>query len=68
MSPPHSAEARGGFPERILFPPMLFPRNALVSGPQACFFAEKTIAKVKMGKSSPLLPTGIIFYKIILGW
>jgi hypothetical protein len=26
---------------------MLFPRNALPSGPQACFFAEKAIAKVK---------------------
>jgi hypothetical protein len=29
---------------------MLFPRNALVSGPQACFLAEKEIAKVKLGK------------------
>jgi hypothetical protein len=30
-----------GAPAGILFPPMLFPRNALTSGPQACFFAEK---------------------------
>jgi len=29
---------------------MLFPRNALTSGPQARFFAEEPIAKVKMGK------------------
>jgi hypothetical protein len=28
---------------------MLFPRNALASGPQACFSAEKGIAKVKVG-------------------
>jgi hypothetical protein len=40
MSPPLFAEARG-YPERILFPPMLFAPNALASGPQACFFAEK---------------------------
>jgi hypothetical protein len=30
---------------------MLFPRNALPSGPQACLFAEKAIAKVKVGKA-----------------
>jgi hypothetical protein len=29
---------------------MLFPRNALASGPQACFLAGKRIAKVKVGK------------------
>jgi hypothetical protein len=29
---------------------MLFAHNALASGPQACFFAEKAIAKVKVGK------------------
>jgi hypothetical protein len=29
---------------------MLFPRNALPSGPQACFLAEKRIAKIKGGK------------------
>jgi len=29
---------------------MLFAHNALASGPQACFFAEKTIAKVKVDK------------------
>jgi hypothetical protein len=34
---------------------MLFPRNALASGPQACFFAEKGIAKVKMGKGNFLV-------------
>jgi hypothetical protein len=34
---------------------MLFPRNALASGPQACFLAEKEIAKVKVGKSKTLL-------------
>jgi hypothetical protein len=26
---------------------MLFPRNALASGPQVCFLAEKRLAKVK---------------------
>jgi hypothetical protein len=31
---------------------MLFPRNTLASGPQACFAAEKKIAKVKMGKGT----------------
>jgi hypothetical protein len=31
---------------------MLFPRNALASGPQACFFAEKAIAKVKVGNDN----------------
>jgi len=30
--------------------PMLFPRNALPSGPQACFFAEEAIARLKVGK------------------
>jgi hypothetical protein len=33
---------------RIPFPPMLFPRNALASGPQACFLAEKPTPKMKM--------------------
>jgi hypothetical protein len=36
--------------QAILFPPMLFPRNALASGPQVYFFAEKAIAKAKGGK------------------
>jgi len=34
---------------------MLFPRNPAkggTSGPQACFAAEKKIAKVKMGKGT----------------
>jgi hypothetical protein len=30
---------------------MLFPRNALAPGPQACFLGEKEIAKVKMRKA-----------------
>jgi hypothetical protein len=30
---------------------MLIPRNALASGPQACFLAGKRIAKVKVGKA-----------------
>jgi hypothetical protein len=29
---------------------MLFPRNALAFGPQACLLAEKEIAKVQVGK------------------
>jgi hypothetical protein len=29
---------------------MLFPRNALASGPQACFGAQKGLPKVKVGK------------------
>jgi hypothetical protein len=32
---------------------MLFPRNALASGPQACFLAEKRLAKVKVDKIWP---------------
>jgi hypothetical protein len=43
---------------------MLFPRNALASGPQAWFGAEKGLLKVKGGKSeNPLdrnLPFAII--------
>jgi hypothetical protein len=34
---------------------MLFARTALASGPQACFFAEKAIAKVKAGKILSLI-------------
>jgi len=34
-------------PKSEIAGPMLFPRNALASGPQACFFAEKATAKVK---------------------
>jgi len=29
--------------------------HTLASGPQACFFAEKAIAKVKVGKESMML-------------
>jgi hypothetical protein len=29
---------------------MFFPRNALASGPQACFLAKKEIAKSEGGK------------------
>jgi hypothetical protein len=29
---------------------MVFPLNALASGPQACFLAEKATAKGKVGK------------------
>jgi hypothetical protein len=35
---------------------MFFPRNALASGPQACFSAGKRIAKVKVGKTKEPLP------------
>jgi len=42
-------------PRKILFPPMLFARNALASGPQAGFFAAKGIAKV--GKRGAFLLT-----------
>jgi hypothetical protein len=38
-----------GSPGGILLPPMLFPRNAFNSGPQACFFEEKKNTKVKVG-------------------
>jgi len=30
-----------GSPAEILFPPMLFPRNALAFGPQACFWQKR---------------------------
>jgi hypothetical protein len=36
-----------GSPDGFLFPPMLFPRNALASGSQAYFFPEKEMEKVK---------------------
>jgi len=42
---------------------MLFPRNALASGPQACFLAEKGVAKVKggmPGRGSPKTGKGAI--------
>jgi hypothetical protein len=34
---------------------MLFPRNALASGPQACFLAGKGITKVKVERSTNFL-------------
>jgi len=45
---------------------MLFPRNALASGPQACFSAEKGMAKVKEGKTgfSLLTPDQVWYRKI----
>jgi len=55
MGPPHFAEARrdsNGF----LFPLMLFTRNALAFEPQACFLAEKRLAKVKVHKGRTPLP------------
>jgi hypothetical protein len=42
--------SQAGSPGRILSPPMLFPGNALTSGPQAWFGAEKGFLKVKVGK------------------
>jgi hypothetical protein len=35
------------FPAAFLFPPILFPRNVLPSGPQVRFFAEKGTPKVR---------------------
>jgi hypothetical protein len=43
-----------GSPAEILFPPMLFPRNALASGPQACSLAEKN--KSEGGQAMLSLP------------
>jgi hypothetical protein len=48
--PASSCGSTGGSPGQILFPPMLFPRNALVSGPQVCFSAGKRIAKANGSK------------------
>jgi hypothetical protein len=39
---------------------MVFPRNDLASGPQACFLAEKRIAKVKVGKHSPDIDFSVV--------
>jgi hypothetical protein len=47
---PKKSEIRN--PQSEIAEPMLFPRNALASGPQACFFAEKARAKVKVGKEA----------------
>ena len=41
--------SRAGSPGRIPSPPMLFPRNALASGLQACFEAEKGLLKGGQG-------------------
>jgi len=37
---------------------MLFPRDALTSGPQACFFAEKKGKKVKGARWNAELTAG----------
>jgi hypothetical protein len=43
---------------------MLFPRNALASGPQACFFAEKNGTKVTLAKAGfSLLTPDQVWYK-----
>jgi hypothetical protein len=42
---------------------MLFPRNALLSGPQAIFSPEEGIKKVKGGKITILLTNAFLFYK-----
>ena len=36
-------------PKSEIAGPVLFPYNALASGPQACFFAERAIEKVTVG-------------------
>jgi hypothetical protein len=42
---------------------MLFARNPLASGPQACFLAKKVTVKVKVGKIQiPLDPPTPFFY------
>jgi hypothetical protein len=45
---------------------MLFPRNALASGPQACFFAEKNGTKVTLARAgfSLLIPDQIWYRKL----
>jgi len=45
---------------------MLFSRNALASGPQACFLAEKRLAKVKVGKLADWLDISPQFVSIRL--
>jgi hypothetical protein len=42
-----------GASKGFLFPPILFARNALPSGPQACFREEEGIIKVKAVKARP---------------
>jgi hypothetical protein len=37
---------------------MLFPPNALASGPRACFLAEKRLTKVKVSKEEGILEKG----------
>jgi len=44
----------GGSPSGFLFPPMLFSRNALACGPQACFYPKKRIPKVKRAKRTSI--------------
>jgi hypothetical protein len=51
-----------GPPPGILFPPMLFARNALTSGPQAYLYPGKKIERVKVGKIQiPLDPPHTLF-------
>jgi hypothetical protein len=44
-----------GSPDGLLSPPMLFPHNALASGPQARLRAEKEFIKMKVNKFFPIL-------------
>jgi hypothetical protein len=45
-----SCGSTGGSPGEILFPPMLFARAALASGPQVYLCPGKRIAKMKGGR------------------
>jgi hypothetical protein len=45
-----------GAPRGFLFPPMLFPRDALASRPQVCFLMEKK--KVEGQDNFPSCPGG----------
>jgi hypothetical protein len=47
---------------------MLFPRNALASGPQACFLAEKRLAKVKVGKFGKGIDKNTILWLAYFGY
>jgi len=43
----------------IFLPPMLFPRNTLPFGPQACFSAEKNRSETKGGKGEFIIDENI---------
>jgi hypothetical protein len=60
MGLPLFAETQQGLRLQFFSPPMLFPRNALASGPQAYFSGEKGSGKVRGGKRKIAIDTAFL--------